>query len=112
MVLAREGIINGPRLRLRAPPTVVTDSAARLPPCSPRMMETMSYLPVTPSAMRMATSLASEPVTVKLTTLRLSGRLVPSSSANAMIAGLLYQDEWCTNAPACSRRVSVNSGWL
>ena len=72
---------------------VVTDSTARLPPCRPRITETMSCLPVAPSAMRIATSLASEPVTVKFTMLSSSGSVAVMRSANAISAGLANHDD-------------------
>src|SRR5215510_15706456 len=46
--------MSGPRPFLRLPPTLVSASTARLPPCRPRIIEIMSNLPVTESAMRMA----------------------------------------------------------
>ena len=63
MQLVTAGRLSGPRPRLRAPPTDVADSAAREPPCRPRTTVQMSKPPVTPSAMRMAISFASDPVT-------------------------------------------------
>ena len=70
----------------------------------------MSNLPVALIAMRMATSLASDPVTVKLTTLRSPGRVLPISSANSIAQGLEYQDDSWTKRSACSLMVSVSSG--
>jgi hypothetical protein len=60
--------------------------------------------------MRMAISLASEPVTAKFTTLRSPGAFSASRSANAMVHGLEYHDDWCTKLPAISRITSVSSG--
>ena len=75
------------------------------------MRETMSYLPVTPRARRIAISLASEPVTAKFTTSRSPGIVPAMSSANSTSHGFEYQDDSWTNFPACSRMVSVSSGW-
>ncbi len=60
--------------------------------------------------MRMAISLASEPVTAKFTTLRLPGSVLVISSANSIAQGLEYQEDSCTSSSACSRMVSVSSG--
>ena len=93
MQFDRAGIDSGPRPRRLAPPTDVIDSAANEPPCSPRTIETTSNPPVAPKAIRMAISLASDPVTAKFVILRSPGRVVAKSSANSTAQGLVYQDD-------------------
>ena len=61
--------------------------------------------------MRMAISLASEPVTAKFTTLSLPGACSVRRSANSTVHGFEYQDDWWMNVPAISLMTSVSSGW-
>ena len=70
----------------------------------------MSYFPVAASAMRMAISLASEPVTAKFTTLRSPVVVSPRRSANSTAQGFEYHEDWCRKVPAISRITSVSSG--
>ena len=90
---------------------VVTDSTARLPPWRPRITERMSCLPVTASAMRMATSFASEPVTAKFTTSSPSGRVEAMRSAKRTRWGFEYHEFSCQSLPASARMTSTSSGW-
>ncbi len=61
--------------------------------------------------MRMAISLASDPVTAKLVIFKSPGKVVASSSANSMAQGLVYQEDWWMKRSAMSRMVSLISGW-
>ena len=73
-------------------------------------MEQISNRPVAPSAMRMAISFASDPVTAKLVIFSSPGRVVASSSANSIAQGLLYQEDWWVNRSAMLLIVSTSSG--
>ena len=71
----------------------------------------MSCLPVTASAMRMATSFASEPVTAKFTTSSPSGRVEAMRSAKRTRWGFEYHEFSCQSLPASARMTSTSSGW-